>query len=94
MYGADAKTCGYFTLHTTADVHHSNVWREQLSKVVENDPEAQDRALVAAENAARSLWRALDGVERERQQTESSVDEWWARRPRDSRRVPALQHRC
>jgi pyrroloquinoline-quinone synthase len=67
MYGADAKTCGYFTLHTTADVHHSSVWRDQLSKVVENDPEAQERALVAAENAARSLWRALDGVERERQ---------------------------
>jgi pyrroloquinoline-quinone synthase len=67
MYGADAKTCGYFTLHTTADVHHSSVWRDQLGKVVENDPEAQQRALVAAENAARLLWRALDGVERERQ---------------------------
>ena len=68
MYGAEAKTCGYFTLHTTADVYHSNVWRDQLSKIVEGDTVAQERALVAAENAARSLWRALDGVERERLQ--------------------------
>ncbi|HVI08513.1 MAG TPA: iron-containing redox enzyme family protein, partial [Candidatus Binatia bacterium] len=25
-YGADDKTCGYFTLHATADIYHSNVW--------------------------------------------------------------------
>ena len=31
-YGADDKTCGYFTLHSTADVYHSNVWRKQLEK--------------------------------------------------------------
>ena len=68
MYGADAKTCGYFTLHTTADVYHSNVWREELTKLVRDDEDAQERALVAAENAARCLWRALDGIERERQQ--------------------------
>src|SRR5947199_1554145 len=30
MYAADEKTCGYFTLHTTADVYHSRVWRSQL----------------------------------------------------------------
>jgi pyrroloquinoline-quinone synthase len=65
-YSADAKTCGYFTLHTTADVYHSNIWRDQLSKAVEGDAAAQERALVAAENAARSLWRALDGLERVR----------------------------
>lgn len=67
MYGADAKTCGYFTLHTTADVYHANVWREQLSKLVTDDEQAQQRALIAAEIAARCLWRALDGIERERQ---------------------------
>ncbi len=72
MYGADAKTCGYFALHTTADVHHAEVWRKQLDKAVANDGEAQERALVAAENAARSLWRALDGVERERQQRKAA----------------------
>jgi pyrroloquinoline-quinone synthase len=67
MYDADAEACGYFTLHTTADVYHSNVWREQLSKLVEGDAPAQDRALHAAETAAQALWAALDGVERERQ---------------------------
>jgi pyrroloquinoline-quinone synthase len=67
-YAADAKTCGYFTLHATADVYHANVWREQLSKLVADDETAQERALVAAENAARCLWRALDGIERNRQQ--------------------------
>jgi pyrroloquinoline-quinone synthase len=66
MYGADEKTCGYFTLHITADVFHAKVWHNQLSKLVEHDLELQDKALMAAENAARSLWRALDGVERER----------------------------
>jgi pyrroloquinoline-quinone synthase len=25
-YGADAKTCAYFTVHQTADVHHARVW--------------------------------------------------------------------
>jgi pyrroloquinoline-quinone synthase len=68
MYGADAKTCGYFTLHTTADVYHANVWRDQLNKVVNGDADAQERALASAETAAQGLWRALDGIERERQQ--------------------------
>jgi len=63
MYGADEKTYGYFTLHTTADVYHSNVWRNQLERVVEGNPAAEERALAAAEKAAKALWNALDGVE-------------------------------
>ena len=63
MYGADDKTCGYFALHTTADVHHSNVWRTQLKKRVEANPKTAEAALAAAENAARMLWQALDGIE-------------------------------
>lgn len=63
MYGADEKTCGYFTLHTTADVFHSRVWRNQLAKIVEANPAAADRALNSAENAAKALWNALDGIE-------------------------------
>lgn len=63
MYGADEKTCAYFTLHTTADVYHSRVWRNQLAKLVENNSEAANRALSAGENAALALWIALDGVE-------------------------------
>ena len=68
MYGADAKTCGYFTLHATADVYHANVWRDQLSKLVAGNLSAQEQALASAENAARCLWNALDGIERERLQ--------------------------
>jgi pyrroloquinoline-quinone synthase len=67
MYGADNKTCGYFTLHTTADIHHSNVWREQLSKHLEANPEMAERALASAEAAAKALWTALDGIEARRQ---------------------------
>ena len=63
MYGADEKTCGYFTLHTTADVYHSRVWQIQLEHIVEDNPAAEDRALAAAENSAKALWGALDGIE-------------------------------
>ena len=66
MYGADDKTCGYFSLHATADVYHSNVWRSQLEKRIAAKPEAADAALDAAENAALMLWRALDGIEARR----------------------------
>jgi len=63
MYGADDKTCGYFSLHATADVHHSNVWREQLESRIAANPEAVQGALDAAENTAKLLWQALDGIE-------------------------------
>ena len=66
MYGADDKTCGYFSLHATADVYHSNVWRTQLEKRIAAHPEAADAALDAAENAARMLWQALDGIDARR----------------------------
>jgi pyrroloquinoline-quinone synthase len=66
MYGADDKTCGYFTLHATADVYHSQVWRKQLEKQIAANPETAGKALDAAENAAQSLWRALDGIEARR----------------------------
>ena len=63
MYGADEKTCKYFTLHTVADLYHSRIWKHQLTKVVEGKPEAADLALNAAEKAAQALWHALDGIE-------------------------------
>jgi pyrroloquinoline-quinone synthase len=66
MYGADEKTRGYFTLHTTADVYHSQVWRKQLEKRVKANPEAAEKALAAAETAAQKLWQALDGIEARR----------------------------
>jgi len=66
MYGADDKTCGYFSLHATADVYHSRVWHKQLEKRIAAKPEAAEAALNAAENAARMLWKALDGIEERR----------------------------
>ena len=66
MYGADDKACGYFSLHATADVYHSRVWRKQLEKRIADHPEAADAALDAAESAARMLWKALDGIEARR----------------------------
>ena len=66
MYGADAKTCEYFTLHTTADVYHSRVWKQHLTNAVKDKPEAAERALNAGEKAAKALWKALDGIEAQR----------------------------
>lgn len=66
LYGANEKTRGYFTLHAVADVHHSNVWRSQLEKRVKANPETAEKALAAAEAAARGLWRVLDGFEARR----------------------------
>jgi pyrroloquinoline-quinone synthase len=66
MYGADSKTCGYFTLHSTADVVHSQIWKQQLARQLEQHPQMAERALTAAGNAAKALWNALDGIESRR----------------------------
>ena len=65
-YGADAAARRYFTVHTTADVHHAQVWRDALAAELAAHPEETEAALAAGEAAARALWTALDGVERER----------------------------
>ncbi len=67
LYGADEKTRTYFTLHSTADVYHSQVWRKQLEKRVQANPETAEKALAGAEAAAKALWAALDGIEARRQ---------------------------
>ena len=68
MYGASDKTCGYFVLHATADVHHSKIWRQQLANRLEigADPNLAGKALAAGEGAAKALWHALDGIDRRR----------------------------
>jgi len=66
LYGADDKTRGYFTAHAIADVRHANVWRDQLEKRVKANPEMAEKALAAAENAAKALWHVLDGFEARR----------------------------
>jgi pyrroloquinoline-quinone synthase len=65
-YQADARTRNYFTLHTTADVYHSQVWRKQLEKRIKANPRAAKAALSAAEAASKALWSALDGIEARR----------------------------
>jgi pyrroloquinoline-quinone synthase len=66
-YGADSATRRYFTVHMTADVHHARVWRNALTAELAAHPEDTEAALIAAEDAARALWNALDGVEYARQ---------------------------
>ena len=68
MYGADERVTAYFTLHTTADVYHSQVWRQQLGKRLEANPQMAENALAAGENAAKALWHALDGIETRRRE--------------------------
>jgi pyrroloquinoline-quinone synthase len=68
MYGAGERVTAYFTLHTTADVYHSQVWRQQLGKRVAANPQVADKALAAGENAAKALWHALDGIEARRKE--------------------------
>ena len=72
-YGADDRTRRYFTVHTTADVHHARVWRNALAEELLNHPEQTGAALAAAEDAARVLWTALDGVEAARQARMAAV---------------------
>lgn len=64
-YRADDATCRYFDIHVTADVYHSGVWREQLARELEHGG-GMEKSLHAAETIAKALWRALDGIERER----------------------------
>ena len=66
-YGADPHTGGYFRLHRTADIRHADVWRVLLTAALERDSSCATLALSAAERAAEALWKALDGIERERQ---------------------------
>jgi pyrroloquinoline-quinone synthase len=66
MYGANEHVTAYFSLHATADVYHSQIWRQQLGKQLQENPSAAERALEAAENAAKALWHALDGIDARR----------------------------
>jgi pyrroloquinoline-quinone synthase len=66
-YGAGDFACQYFDLHITADVYHARVWREQLTKLLAEDPGLIPQAMDSASTAAQALWQALDGIERERQ---------------------------
>jgi pyrroloquinoline-quinone synthase len=47
-------------------LHHSRVWRQQLAKQLEANPQGAEKALQAGEAAAKALWDALDGIEERR----------------------------
>jgi pyrroloquinoline-quinone synthase len=72
-YGVDEKTSYYFTLHKTYDVHHARVWKEEISRQLLCHPEQKKKALEAVENTANALWKALDGVERVRQENKGGA---------------------
>lgn len=61
-YGVKDAACEYFILHTTSDIRHASVWRDQLLRIVDGDPSVATYAIVACELAAKALWRALDGI--------------------------------
>ena len=69
LYSASARTLGYFSLHVVADVYHAKVWQEELSVLLKANPSpALIRGVLdRGEATARALWRALDGIERQRQ---------------------------
>jgi pyrroloquinoline-quinone synthase len=60
-YGADARTCGYFVLHTYAGVRHATVWRAELARLLARNAPMEAPALESAGRAAEWLWQALDG---------------------------------
>ncbi|MBZ5647932.1 MAG: iron-containing redox enzyme family protein [Acidobacteriia bacterium] len=67
-YAADDVTCGYFDLHAIADVYHAQTWKRKLGYELRDNPGLEEAALNAAEEAAKALWRALDGIDRKRKQ--------------------------
>ena len=86
IYRADHKTCGYFTLHANPDFGHARFFYQQIEKQVAANPNAAERVLDAAENAAGMLWKALDGIlrtkglSRQRSQPIEQTEEEVARR--------------
>ncbi len=66
LYNADDPTCEYFELHRTADVHHSQVWRQLINNCLEQEPECAAQVLAGVTSGAKALWQALDGIENAR----------------------------
>ena len=66
-YGATDRACRYFDVHTTADIVHSHVWKEELKRLLDASPELGEQAVHGGRGAAEALWKALDGIEEGRQ---------------------------
>ena len=63
FYGAGDSVCEYFTLHTTADVHHASVRWKLINRRVQEEPARSTDVLEGVSREAKALWRALDGIE-------------------------------
>ncbi len=62
FYGlADDKTLGFFTVHSVADVKHSNAWKQLLAGAVHTKAD-EAKAVQAVNRAIDAMWGFLDGV--------------------------------
>lgn len=61
-YGADKKTCRYFSVHSFADIEHTATWRRLIDKEIESDTSKMELALKSIEKTAAALWKVLDGI--------------------------------
>ncbi len=65
-YSAQPKAYRYFSVHSTADIEHANVWRRLISEEIGGDQRKMDLALKSTESIASGLWKVLDGIEERR----------------------------
>ncbi len=63
FYEADDQACEYFSLHMTADLHHTQIWALLLEHSIAESPANADDALAGVSCGAHALWQALDGIE-------------------------------
>ena len=68
-YGADAKTCAYFDLHSTMDAHHARVWAEHILDGLSGDESSGEAVFAAVDEAAAALWKSLDGIHQTQSQS-------------------------
>ena len=61
-YGADKKTCRYFSVHSIADIEHAQTWRQLIDKEIAGDTNKMQLALKSVEKTASALWKVLDGI--------------------------------
>ena len=63
FYGAGDAACEYFTLHATADIHHTQIWQSLIDHCVWEDSACAEDVVKGVRSGAKALWHALDGIE-------------------------------
>lgn len=43
LYGADARTCRYFSVHAVADIEHAHTWRHLIDREISGNKEKEKR---------------------------------------------------